>query len=348
MRVGVCRALVRLLAAFVLCSAIHSAAGAPNERYRVFHAGRWVDYFEQEGLAIAEGDILLGDAATVARVRESPVPLKALTLDSADLLWPAAPSGVHEVPYVYEAGPQANIDLAIALFNSTFAGIIQWVPRGAQSDYVAFSLVGPAGSCFSEVGRTSGRQIIGGSTVCSVGALLHEMGHAIGFWHTQSDAAQGSYLDIRYDIMDPRWRSQYTPILDARELNGYDYASIMHYTPFVQSTAPDQLTGITIPRGIDIGLRAGYSAGDVDAVKRLYGAAPTTVTVTSNPPGLEVIIDGAPSITPVELHWKLGSLHRLDVRAEPQFAGSSRYAFGRWSHDPSPMPVASQEWIVEP
>jgi hypothetical protein len=110
------------------------------------------------------------------------------------------------------------------------------------------------------------------------------MGHAIGFWHTQSDAAQGSFLNIRYDIMDPRWTAQYTPILDARTIDGYDYASIMHYGPFVESTTPDLLTTATIPAGIDIGLRSGYSAGDIDAMKRLYGSAPATITVTSNPP----------------------------------------------------------------
>jgi hypothetical protein len=41
-----------------------------------------------------------------------------------------------------------------------------------------------------------------------------------------------------------------------------------------------------------------YSAGDKEAIERLYGAAPTKVTVTSNPVGLSVSVDGTPITTP--------------------------------------------------
>jgi len=342
----VSRGLVLSIA--LLIAASSAVAADTGERFRVFYRDRWVSYLETDGMAIAEGDILLGEARAIARLRDAAVPPKALVIDQTDILWPADASGVHRVPYTYEAGPQANIDAAVAQFNATFAGIIQWVPRASETDYVAFDLVGPTGSCFSQVGRIGGRQAIGGSPVCGTGPLLHEMGHAIGFWHTQSDAAQGSFLNIHYDTLDPRWTPQYSPILAARQIDGFDYGSIMLYGPFVQSTAPDPLTSATLPAGIDTGLRVGYSDGDVDAVKRLYGGAPASVTVTSNPPGLEVIIDGVASITPVVLDWRLGSLHRLDVRPELQAQGAYRFAFGRWSHDPSANPVAAQEVIVDP
>ena len=348
MKHGFCKHLIGLFALIALLSLATTASSASGERYRVFYRDRWVDYFEQDGLAIAEGDIVLGRAADIARLRDSSGLLKALVIDQADLLWTMGPTGVYEVPYVFEAGPQTNVEAAVAQFNAAFTGIIQWVPRTTQTDYVAFHLVGPAGSCFSWVGREGGRQEIGGVPTCSVGALLHEMGHAIGFWHTQSDAAQGSFLRIRYDTMDPRWRAQYTPIVDARAIDGYDYASIMHYGPFVESTTPDAMTAFTIPAGIDTGQRVGYSAADTDAVKRLYGGAPSAVTVTSNPPGLQVIIDGAVITTPVTLNWRIGSLHRLDAPPGLQTIGGFRFGFGRWSHDAGAAPLAAQEWIVDP
>lgn len=331
--------------AFIASAAL---AGGASEGHRVLYRDRLVSYVELDGLAIAEGDILLGTAAAVAAARDGRIPWKALVVDDQDILWPIGPSGAHEVPFTFDAGPEANINAAVAQFNSAFAGIIQWVPRVAQTDYVAFDLAGSTGSCFSDVGRSGGRQTIGGSPVCSVGSLLHEMGHAIGFWHTQSDAAQGSFLDIRYDAMDPRWVAQYTPQFDARQIGGFDYASIMHYGSFVQSQIPDPLTMVTRPFGIDIGQRASYSDADIDAIKRLYGGAPASVTVTSNPPGLAVIVDGVPSTTPVVLPWRLGSLHRLDVAAAPQVQGSARFAFGRWSHDPSAQPIAAQEFVADP
>ncbi|MEP7085143.1 MAG: M12 family metallopeptidase, partial [Betaproteobacteria bacterium] len=325
------------------------AQADPGERYRVFHRGKWLQYFEQDGLAIAEGDILLGTAPDMARIRDAMgLTNKALVVDDTTLLWPVGPSGAHEVPYIFESGPQSNVDAAVAQFNAAFAGIIQWVPRTTQADYVTFNLVGPNGSCFSEVGRTGGKQQIGGSTVCGTGALLHEMGHAIGFWHTQSDVAQSSFLRIAYDTMDPRWRDQYFPIVDARTLDGYDYGSIMHYGPFVESTTPDGLTASTIPAGIDTGLRSSYSAADVDSVKRLYGGTPTAVTIATNPAGLQLLIDGQLRTTPVTLNWRIGSLHRLDAPPGLQDVGAYKFAFGRWNHDPSPDPKSEQEWIVEP
>src|SRR5438105_7213676 len=297
-----------------------------NERFRVFYGDRWVEYFERDGVAIAEGDIVLGSAPAIARMRDHG-DLKALAIDRSVLLWPVGPSGAHEVPYIYEAGTKANIDDAVAMFNAIFAGIIQWVPRVAQSDYVSFNLTGPGGSCNSSVGRVGGKQQIAGDPNCSAGNLLHEMGHAIGFWHVQSDAAQGQFLNIRYDIMDPRWRAQYRVIPNARTLDGYDYGSIMHYGPLVQSTTPDPLTASTMPNGIDIGQRIGYSASDVDAVKRLYGSTPSGVTVSTNPPGLDVIVDGQQVATPVTFAWRLGSLHRLDVPAGLQQKSGFNFGF---------------------
>ncbi|MEO8135071.1 MAG: M12 family metallopeptidase [Betaproteobacteria bacterium] len=339
---------VQLLTLVLLLLTQSGANADAVERYRTLFRDRVVTYVERNGLAITEGDIVLGTAAELALRRDARPSLKGLTIDDATRLWGVGPSGAHEVPYIFEAGPQASIDAAIATFNATFPGIIQWVPRVAQDDYVTFNLVGPAGSCFSSVGRVGGRQTIGGTPICSVGALLHEMGHAIGFWHTQSDEAQNRFIDIRYDMMDPLWRSQYVPQLRARTLDGYDYASIMHYSQQVESMTADPITTFTRPVGIDIGLRAGYSTGDIDAVKRLYGGAPQTVTVTSNPPGLEVTVDGVTGITPMALPWRIGSLHRLDVPAALQNNGGFKFAFGRWSHDPGATPAAAQEWVVDP
>jgi len=346
------RNLTRRIRSALVCAGIFTVA-APlpadaAELQRVFYRDRWVSYVEQDGLALAEGDIVLGTSAAIERLRQQRGPLKALVEDDADALWPIGPSGVHEVPFTFEAGPESNINTAIAQFNAMFDGVIQWVPRTTQDDYVAFNLVGPTGSCFSAVGRTGGRQAIGGTPTCSVSGLLHEMGHAIGFWHTQADTAQGTFLDIRYPLMDPRWIAQYTPQFDARQIGGFDYASIMHYAPFVGGQTPDPLTMATRPFGIDIGGMTAYSAADADAVRRLYGATPASVTVTTNPAGLEVIVDGIPRATPVVLPWRLGSLHRLDVATEPQSRGTARFAFGRWSHDPSAAPKAAQEVIVDP
>ena len=318
-------------------------------KHRAFYRGRTVEYVERNGLAITDGDIVLGKAEDLAQMRNEPQGRKALIIDQSALLWPIGPSGAHEVPYVYEAGNRFNVEASVVLFNAALRDTIRFVPRTSQKDYVVFSLTEEgSGSCFSYVGRIGGPQQIGGEPDCPVGPMLHEMGHAIGFWHIMSDAAQSSFLDIKYDSLDPLWRGQYTPQLGARTVDGYDYASIMHYGPFVNSVTPDALTAATLPAGIDVGQLEGYSAGDIDAVKRLYGQVPVAVTVTTNPPGLKVAIDGVTRITPYVAWWRMGSLHRLDVPESIQEYGTFKAAFGRWSHDPSATPRTKQEWVVEP
>jgi hypothetical protein len=111
-----------LAAAALLIAASSAPAADTGERHRVFFRDRWVSYLERDGLAIAEGDILLGHAPAIARLRDAPVPPKALVVDQAEQLWPADASGVRRVPYVFDAGQQASVDAAIAQFNATFPG----------------------------------------------------------------------------------------------------------------------------------------------------------------------------------------------------------------------------------
>jgi hypothetical protein len=344
-------AAILLAAMSIAATAAPSAAGEYLERHRAPYRGQIVEYFIHNGLAITDGDIILGTAADMAAARkqmESGVVDKSLTVNRTDVLWPVGPSGAHEVPFVFTAGTQANVNQAVATVNALFTGIIQWVPRTTQGDYVSFNLADQStNSCASNVGRVGGAQQITGVSTCSGGALMHEMGHAMGLWHIQEDPGQALYLQIHYDTMDPRWRSQYTPRIDSRTIDGYDYGSIMQYGPNVQSVTPDDLTAGSLPFGMDLGQRVTYSAADIDAIQRMYGGARNSVTVATNPVGLDVLVDGTRTTTPAVFNWKLGSLHRLDVPAGLQVKDGFSFAFGRWNHDPAAAPASAQEWIVE-
>lgn len=63
------------------------------------------------------------------------------------------------------------------------------VPRTTQSDYI--EIVNNRG-CASHVGRSGGRQIVSlgitrrGSCL-NRGTIVHEILHALGFWHVSSD-----------------------------------------------------------------------------------------------------------------------------------------------------------------
>jgi len=328
-----------------------------NEVFSTLWRGQWVDYVEQGDYAITQGDIIIAhkDAARrwrvateVALTSRNADNVKALTVDSDFGLWKRAASGLAEVPYVIEAGNDTAINAAIAEVNRSLAGVIQWVPRGAQVDYVAFNLVSPgSGSCASALGRSGGRQSIIGEPACDASVLIHEMGHAMGLLHVQQDIDPTTFIDTRLDRITPARRSQSDQTFYSRTVNGYDYASIMHYGRFGFNAYVDPVTTETKPPGIDIGYPPTYSAGDVDALTRLYATAPTKTTIVTHPAGLSVIVDGVLVTTPVSFSWPVGSVHRLWVPTGLQTKDGFQLGFGRWSHDASATPSEQLTWQVQ-
>lgn len=281
----------------------------------------------RQGRRVVEGDIDIGPH------REGQVLPEGLGLAGSVALWPRV-GGVAEIPYVVSQG-NAALPEAIARYNSLFAGVIQWVPRAAQADYVDFALDpnDHSGSGLSALGRAGGRQLIGGSIDVNQGTLLHEMGHATGLWHEHSRAERAAHLSLALHNAI----GTLAPNLDVVPLTGggqslglYDIASLMHYGPYTFSKNGEP-TMETLPPGMPVSELGDYSAGDLDAVRRLYGQAPSAVTVTSNPPGLQVIVDGVLRTTPHTFTPALDSVHTLDVPAGPQQLNGKAYVYGRWN-----------------
>ena len=348
-----------LLSGWVLsfgASAWAEATVSGGERLRTLWRGQWVDYVEQGDYAITQGDIIIAHKEAVRRARvaalfalTSPTTesAKALTVDSDLGLWTRAASGVAEVPYVIEGGNETIINAAITEVNRALKGAIQWVPRGAQVDYVAFNLVSTgSGSCASALGRSGGRQTVIGDPTCDAGVLIHEMGHAMGLLHVQQDVDTTPFIDTRLSRITPQFRSQSDQTFYSRTIDGYDYASIMHYGRFGFNAYPDPTTTETKPPGIDIGYPPTYSAADVDALNRLYGTPSTFTTIVSHPVGLQLYVDGVLVTTPIRYSWPIGSVHRLWAPSGLQTLDGYQMGFGRWSHDASSSPSEQLTWQV--
>ena len=62
----------------------------------------------------------------------------------------------------------------------------------------------------------------------------------------------------------------------------------------------------------------------------MYGMPPTATTISTNPPGLEIVVDGKRVVTTASFDWDAGSEHVLQAPS-PQSFGSERYVFGRWN-----------------
>ncbi len=346
------RNVLSVIIAIAICSSVLA-----TEKFRTFWRGQWVDYVEVGDYAITEGDIIIGQKDQVrewARAVERgqmqvEAARKALAIDSAARVWNVVDAaGVVQVPYSVATGNQSNIDAAITEVNRVLAGVVRWVARGSEADYVEFNLsTKDGGSCASFVGRSGGKQIISGDPECSVGTIVHEMGHAMGLWHVQQDVRANAFVDFRLVNMDASKRSNNQPIFGTRTWGGYDYESNMHYsrTAFSASSA-DRQTLETKPPGISVGVSPTYSAADLDALFRLYGKAPTQTTINSNPSGLRIVVDGIAHATPAKFNWPIGSVHRVWVDSGLQSLGGFRYGFGRWSHDASADPSPQLTWEV--
>jgi len=344
--------------------ALAQTASAP-----AIHTGIWrgrpVTYSIVNGKHIYQGDIIVDHVfpimsqAAASAAKTGSGNGYSMTIAYSQYLWPKV-SGVATVYYIIDANsdPQATptIDAAIAQFNSDFPNVIQWVqwnPQNPQGpNYVDINLSGNnfSGSCEAAEGYEAiPAQPMTGSFLCAEGTILHEMGHVIGLWHEMSRSDRDTYISVNYQNIIKGSRFNFDIIQDdAQNMTFYDYASLMQYPAFsfIRNGGP----GIeTIPAGMPLGSFDGipvpqnvdYSAGDKEGIERLYGAPPTQITVTSNPPGLQVMVDGNPVTTPQTFAWSLNSTHTLAVQTNVQTlngliqnsntSATFYYTYGRWN-----------------
>ncbi|KAH8282685.1 hypothetical protein KR054_009133 [Drosophila jambulina] len=128
--------------------------------------------------------------------------------------------------------------------------------------------------CWSYVGYLgiSNQELNLGSGCMYSAAIQHELLHALGFYHTQSDPQRDQYVRILTENIKPGHEHNFNKLRADAVTNfglGYDYDSIMHYGPFGFSRNGNP-TIVPLQANVVIGQATRLSPRDVATLNRMY------------------------------------------------------------------------------
>lgn len=246
-----------------------------------------VEYVVIDGMAIAEGDIALGTAEELKKSSDPAVLLdkekreddrKAAAMaempagvlsagglpEQSQYYWPNC-----TIPYDIDPNMANPSRVTDAMQHWTEKTGFKFVQRTTQNDYVHFF---GGNGCWSYVGKQGGKQDLSLGAGCDKGNAIHEIGHAIGFFHEQSRNDRNTYVKINWQNIIPNKTSNFAQYLNSgRDIGSYDYCSIMHYPKWAFSVNnQDTITPLKPVVGCVLGQRDGLSPGDIAAMKVMY------------------------------------------------------------------------------
>ncbi|CAD5112625.1 DgyrCDS1841 [Dimorphilus gyrociliatus] len=193
-------------------------------------------------------------------------------------LWPNA-----IVPYKIEGNLGSNVKATIlkALKHYEAKTCIRFKKRTRERFYINYVL---SAGCWSFIGRTAPKQGTGqalsiGFGCENLGTIVHETGHALGFWHEQSRNDRDKYVKVVKENIATFAKDQFKKrtanesIIDSKGY-AYDYLSVMHYGEdyFSKNAQPTlKVIGPGKEFNFKIGQRKGLSNLDIAQLNDIYG-----------------------------------------------------------------------------
>lgn len=136
--------------------------------------------------------------------------------------------------------------------------------------------------CFANVGvisKVNKPNIINFDNWCfnRYGTIVHEMAHALGFYHEQSRFDRDDFITIVFQNIPIHRRSNFRKYTDAQVQHfgaPYDYDSMMHYS---KTSFSDNGKAMIITKDPDaiIGQRDGFSISDLYKINKMYNCNPS-------------------------------------------------------------------------
>lgn len=264
------------------------APGRKGEVKTITIGGKPFTYEVIDGLAIYQGDMILGTEAQVAqmvaRAADSGIKPQGVGCSEGfggDFGWSCTrwPSG--RIPYTFanDWGSEAN---NITMRTRILQAIAHWEEHTNLDLYEDPS--GPnklvfrnSEGCSSVVGRrddlVDDPQNVNLNMGCDLSVVIHEIGHAVGLYHEQSREDRDSFVRVLWDnIEDGKGHNFDRHVDDGFDIGPYDFESIMHYDCFASSRNGMPTLQILTP-GItcaNVGDNVVLSEGDILSAYRMY------------------------------------------------------------------------------
>ncbi|WP_444995946.1 M12 family metallopeptidase [Aliikangiella sp. IMCC44359] len=181
------------------------------------------------------------------------------------------PGGV--VPFVYSntLGYNARRAMNYAIDHWNRNTNVRFVQRTNQRNYL---VIEGGNSCSSWVGRQGGAQSVTLAEGCGYGAAVHELGHALGFFHEQNRSDRDNYITIYWDNIVPSMQYNFntTSYYAGAKHGSYDYYSIMHYG--IKAFSKNNKVTMWPKANVNtnyLGNGTKLSQGDIYATAAIYG-----------------------------------------------------------------------------
>uniref|UniRef100_A0A336LB77 Metalloendopeptidase n=1 Tax=Culicoides sonorensis TaxID=179676 RepID=A0A336LB77_CULSO len=143
-----------------------------------------------------------------------------------------------------------------------------------KSDVNWIEIVGSKSGCWSSVGMQGDGQLLNLQTPNCVrfGVVLHELMHAVGFYHQQSASNRDNFVKIHWEnIKDGREHNfnKYNETAITDFGIEYDYKSVMHYSG--KAFSKNQKPTIEALKGnVTLGQRNGFTESDIKKLNVMY------------------------------------------------------------------------------
>nr|XP_015923963.1 astacin-like metalloprotease toxin 1 [Parasteatoda tepidariorum] len=135
----------------------------------------------------------------------------------------------------------------------------------------------PLAVCFAQVGKSGGSQPVSLGDNCAFeGVVIHELGHAIGFYHEQNRSDRDDFIKIYWENIKEGSEFQFKKLMPHLNqlLTPFDYNSIMLYGSYTFSKdargklrTMEALDGSLLQEPL---LKGKLSQRDIERIKKLY------------------------------------------------------------------------------